>query len=70
MMLRGALAFCGRIGLRDILVTCDKVNLGSAGVIKNCGGVLEEEFFSETFNTVVQRYRITSRVCALQDNPL
>ena len=59
-MLKGALAFCGLIGLHDIIISCDKENKASAGVIKNCGGVLDDEFYSETFHVVVQRYKIST----------
>jgi predicted acetyltransferase len=57
-MLREALALCGTIGLNDIIISCDKDNPASAGVIKNNGGVLESEFYSKAFQTVVRRYRI------------
>ena len=57
-MLRRALAFARMVGLTEVLISCDKVNLASAGVIKSCGGVLEAEFYSETFGEVIQRYRI------------
>lgn len=57
-MLREALVFCKRIGLNKILITCDKINLASAGVAKNCGGKLEDEFYSELYKEVVQRYWI------------
>ena len=57
-MLRESLVFCKTIGLCDIIITCDKVNIASASIIKNCGGVLDSEFFSDTFKTDVQRYRI------------
>ena len=57
-MLCEALKFCRTVGLRDIVLTCDKANPASAGVIKNCGGIMECEFYSEAFNEVVQRYRI------------
>lgn len=57
-MLRGALAFARMVGLTEVIVSCDKVNLASAGVIKNCGGALETEFYSETFGEVIQCYRI------------
>jgi len=59
-MLREALAFCGIIGLRDVIVTCDQNNPASAGVIKNCGDVLDAEFYSETFQTTIQRYILQS----------
>ena len=62
-MLREALAFCRAIGLRDFVITCNKSNPASAGVIKNCGGVLEAEFYSAFFEEVLQRYRITTPAC-------
>jgi len=58
-MLKEALRFCKSIGLCDIIITCNKDNLGSVGIIKNCGGILDEEFFSEYFNEVIQRYNIS-----------
>jgi predicted acetyltransferase len=58
VMLRETLLFCGNIGLRNIIISCDKENLASAGVIKNCGGVLDAEFYSETFKNLIQRYHI------------
>ncbi|HHV97890.1 MAG TPA: GNAT family N-acetyltransferase [Clostridiaceae bacterium] len=57
-MLKEALEFLKPIGLTNIIITCGKENLASAGVIKNCGGVLEAEFYSDVFNQVIQRYRI------------
>jgi len=57
-MLREALAFCRTIGLHDFILTCNKSNPASAGVIENCGGVLEAEFYSEFYQDVLQRYRI------------
>jgi len=57
-MLREALEFLKPIGLTNIIIACGKENLASAGVIKNCGGVLEAEFYSDVFNQVIQRYRI------------
>ena len=57
-LLRAGIAVCRRVDIEDIIVTCDKVNLGSAGVIRNCGGVLEAELYSEAFGEVIQRYVI------------
>lgn len=57
-MLQEALDFLRPIGLTDVIISCGKGNPGSVGVIINCGGVLEEEFYSETFGEVIQRYRI------------
>ena len=58
-MLECGLEVCRRIGIENVIVSCDKDNLASAGVIKNCGGVLDEELYSETFKAVIQRYVIS-----------
>ena len=57
-MLKEAIAVCNTVGIREVLVTCDKVNVASAKVIQNAGGELEEEFYSEIYKEVVQRYVI------------
>lgn len=57
-MLKCGLEVCRRIGIENVIVSCDKDNVASAGVIKNCGGVLEAELYSETFKAVIQRYVI------------
>ena len=57
-MLSAALEVCGRIGIREVLVSCDKENIASAGVIRNCGGVLLKESYSETFGETLQMYVI------------
>ena len=57
-MLREALAFCRAIGMSDFVLCCIKSNPASAGVIKNCGGALEAEFYSEYYQDTLQRYRI------------
>lgn len=46
------------MGLTKVLITCDKDNIGSAKVIQNCGGVLENEVVSKRSGKVVQRYWI------------
>lgn len=61
-MLGEALTFLRPIGLTEITLTCDKENSASAGVIVNCGGVLEDEFYSDKYNQVIQRYRICNTV--------
>jgi len=58
-MLREAIAFCRVLGMSDFILTCNQSNPASAGVIKNCGGVLEAEFYSEYYGEVLQRYRIS-----------
>lgn len=57
-MLRAALRVCDVFGIRDVIVTCDRDNPASAHVIMNCGGVLDDEFYSETFGEIIQRYII------------
>ena len=57
-MLRDGLRVLKTIGVRDVIVTCDKDNIASAGVIKNNGGELEAELYSEVFGALIQRYVI------------
>ena len=57
-MLTEALKVCDTVGISEVILTCDKENPASAGVIKNCGGKLESEFYSETFDETIQRYLI------------
>lgn len=57
-MLNAALKVCDTVGISEVILTCDKENSASAGVIRNCGGELESEFNSETFNETIQRYLI------------
>lgn len=57
-MLREALSFFFPLACEPVLISCDRDNPASAGVIKNCGGVLEAEFYSEVFGETIQRYRI------------
>lgn len=42
-----ALEECRKLGIRRVLVTCDRDNIGSAKSIRNNGGVLENEFINE-----------------------
>ncbi len=57
-MLKDALLVCRTIGIKNVIVTCDKANIGSSTVIKNCNGELDAEFFSDTYGEVIQRYII------------
>lgn len=57
-MLEEALLFLRRIGLERVLLICDKANPASAGVIRHCGGKLENELYSEFFHETIQRYWI------------
>lgn len=56
-MLRLALEKCRALGIRRVLMTCDKDNIGSAkSIIKN-GGILENEVMNED-GVLEQRYWI------------
>ena len=53
-----ALGHARSLGLQKVLVTCDDDNLGSIGVIENCGGVLGNRVFGEEDQKEVRRYWI------------
>ncbi len=57
-MLSSALEVCDTLGIKEVLITCDKLNIVSSGVIKKCNGKLVEEFYSETFKEELQKYVI------------
>lgn len=57
-LLKEALEFCKVIGLEEVVLSCTKSNIASAKVIQHCGGCLEAEFYSNTFQEVIQRYII------------
>ena len=57
-MLMLALKVCGRVGIKEVLVSCDKENPASAGVIRKCDGILKREFYSETFGETIRMYGI------------
>ena len=57
-MLKKALEVCDTMSIKEVLLGCDKDNSASAGVIRNCGGELLEEFYSDTFQAEIQRYVI------------
>lgn len=52
-----ALEECKKLGIKRVLMTCDKDNIGSAKSIINNGGVLENEFINED-GVLEQRYWI------------
>ena len=58
-MLKAAVEVCNRVGINEVFVSCDKENPASAGTIRNNGGKLIKEFYSETFKEVIQMYSIT-----------
>ena len=57
-MLNDALKVFDTLGIKEIILTCDKSNIASAGVIKNCNGELVAEFYSDTFKEEIQKYVI------------
>ncbi len=57
-ILKLALAYCRELGISNVLVTCDKQNIGSATVIKLNGGKLEDEITNND-GAITQRYWIT-----------
>lgn len=60
-MLSQALKVCDTIGIKEVLVSCGKDNEASAGVIKNCGGILKFESYSEADGGILQMYVIQRR---------
>ncbi len=51
-----ALEFCKEMGLENVLITCNKDNIGSAKTIQNSCGVLENEIIDPTNGKILQRY--------------
>jgi predicted acetyltransferase len=58
LILKLTLEKARRLGLKRVLVTCDTVNLGSAKVIMNNGGILDSQLFSLKFGKQISRYWI------------
>ncbi|MCQ0955899.1 GNAT family N-acetyltransferase [Bacillus cereus] len=54
--LKLALDEAQKLGLKKVLITCDKSNVGSAKTIQKVGGVLEDEVVSSHKSEIVQRY--------------
>ncbi len=52
-----ALQECRKLGIKRVLMVCDKDNIGSAKSIINNGGILENEFANEE-GGIEQRYWI------------
>ena len=57
-MLKAGVEVLNTIGINEVLVSCDKENPASAGTIKNNGGKLIKEMYSETFKENIQMYSI------------
>lgn len=60
-MIRLALLECRRMGIKRVLMSCDKDNEGSRKSIINNGGILENELYNEEMKIFEQRYWITLR---------
>ena len=56
-MIALALEECKKLGLKKVLMVCNKENIGSAKSIKNNGGILENEI--KINGSIQQRYWIT-----------
>lgn len=56
-MLRLGLKECIKLGIKKVLITCDKDNIASAKTIINNGGKLENEIVEG--DNIIQRYWIT-----------
>ncbi|WP_242270496.1 GNAT family N-acetyltransferase [Bacillus cereus group sp. BfR-BA-01425] len=56
--LKLALGEAQKLGLKKVIITCDKSNVGSAKTIQKVGGVLEDEVASSHTSEIVQRYWI------------
>lgn len=56
--LKLALGEAQKLGLKKVLITCDKSNVGSAKTIQKVGGVLEDEVASSHTSEIVRRYWI------------
>lgn len=58
LILKLGLERCKELNIKDVLITCDKSNPASGKIIKNNGGILENEFYSDTYSEIVERYWI------------
>ena len=52
------LKICQEYGIKEVLMDCDKDNLGSAKTMQALGGVLKREYFCDRDNCIVQDYTI------------
>jgi predicted acetyltransferase len=54
-------------GVKEILVSCDDTNIGSAAVIERCGGVLLNRVEQPGTTTLLRRYHIVPAQVACSD---
>ena len=55
-MIKLALTECQKLGIKNVLMVCDKDNVSSSKTIQNNGGILENEL--DDNGTIIQRYWI------------
>jgi predicted acetyltransferase len=60
-ILRQTLVEARSLGIGDVLVTCDKDNIGSAKAIVNNGGELWDERYMQEHSCTLQRYWVRQR---------
>jgi predicted acetyltransferase len=53
-----ALKVCQEYGLKEVLLDCDKDNLGSAKTMQALGGVMIREYYNEQYDEEIQDYII------------
>jgi predicted acetyltransferase len=56
LMLKMSFEYCKTMNIPEVLITCDKTNIGSSLVIQNNGGILENEVLD--VDHYIQRYWI------------
>ena len=58
LLLKLTLEKAMELGLKKVLVTCDKENIASANTIEKCGGTFEQEIFYEPTGKLISQYWI------------
>lgn len=53
-----ALKICQQYGIKEVMLDCDKENLGSAKTMQALGGIMVKEYYSEQYDEVIQAYII------------
>ncbi len=59
LMLKMSFEYCRLFNIPEVLITCDKTNIGSSKVIQNNGGILDNEVYD--IDHFIQRYWIKLR---------
>lgn len=53
-----ALKICQQYGIKEVMLDCNKENLGSAKTMQALGGIMVKEYYSEQYDEVIQAYII------------